>query len=177
MHSRRCGLLRQPIASVCPAAGPPGELNVVRRIFRRFALKRETVTKIVRDLKRDGLSNGGRVVTVDDRLSPSERELCRQSRLQPEDESTSQEGQPKSPRAVDQKRRCPRTYRQPAPLLPGSKDNPAAAPQIFRRGDARVPEKTTGEKGELTGEIIEEARGVPCSATYQNRFGSLRNAA
>ncbi len=39
-----------------------------------------------------------------------------------------------------------------------------------------MPEKTAGEKGELTREITEEARGVPCSATYQNRFWSLRNA-
>ena len=39
-----------------------------------------------------------------------------------------------------------------------------------------ILQKLLEAKGSLTGSMIDEAGGVPCAATYQNRFGSLTRA-
>jgi DNA invertase Pin-like site-specific DNA recombinase len=158
--------------------GPPEELEVVRDIFRRFAIERKSESEIARVLNRRGtLNRYGRPWTswtvrsllmnenyignyVYNRRTFRLRQKGRQNsrnlwiRAVGAFEATVEPGL----FALAQERRTRRRY------LLSDRELLARLSSLLR------------EKGQVSRTVIDEAEDLPCHSTYIARFGSLRNA-
>jgi DNA invertase Pin-like site-specific DNA recombinase len=157
--------------------GPTEELDVVRSIFRRFVLKRHTSTRIARDLNREEVTNRGRQWSphVIDYILQNENYIGnfvynrRTCRLR-----------------TDPKRNPPEQWVRAKNGL-----EPIVPPLLFATAQKFMERRKRGisddemlnglkkllaKKGELTRALVDRTPSLPCSSSYQNRFGSLRNA-
>ncbi|TAI60371.1 recombinase family protein [Bradyrhizobium sp. Leo170] len=158
--------------------GPPDEQEVVREIFRRFAIEKWPEVKIVRQLNKDG------VLTLDGRpwtTSVMHYLLQNESYIGNivYNRKTFHLGQP-------QKLNPPELWIRSEGALPQ-----IVEPALFWRARQRIRDhynRLSSEemlkrlrlllrkRGKLTAQIIDESAGLPCSSDYQLRFGSIRKA-
>jgi DNA invertase Pin-like site-specific DNA recombinase len=158
--------------------GPEHEQEIVRKIFRRFAIEKWSQVKIVRQLNKDG------VLTLDGRpwtTSAMHYLLQNESYIGNivYNRKTFHLGQP-------QKLNPPERWIRSEGALPQ-----IVEPALFWRAQQRIRDhynRLSSEEmlkrlrlllkrqGKLSGRIIDEAAGLPCSSDYQLRFGSIRTA-
>ena len=159
--------------------GPTEELAVVRRIYRLFVHEAQHRGRDRRRAqRRRARRRAGRAVDARHRPpGPHQREVHRQQRLQPHLVQAEEEARSEPAGDVGAPRRRLRGRSSTPRTSPRPGDHPRAAPVRSRTTRCWSSSRISPSRhGRLSGLLIDETDGMPSSAVYRHRFGSLVRA-